>query len=174
MKLWYETHSTSTDNERGIMSGHLDVDLSETGRAQAAELGLRYAHRSVRKLYTSDLTRAVSTAQIAFAQTGIPRIADPRLRECDYGEWSGGPTRQAHGTWVNFIDAPFPNGESLRDVVRRIERFLEDLPDEGPILIIAHRAPWYAFEHLLKGRDLAEVVNSPWFWQPGWEYDLRR
>jgi hypothetical protein len=39
-------------------------------------------------------------------------------------------------------------------------------------LVVAHRAPWYALENLIRGRDLKELVTSAWKWQPGWEYDV--
>jgi broad specificity phosphatase PhoE len=37
-------------------------------------------------VFTSDLGRAVETADIAFGGTGIPVRRDARLRECDYGD----------------------------------------------------------------------------------------
>jgi alpha-ribazole phosphatase/probable phosphoglycerate mutase len=173
MKLWFEAHSTSIDNERGIASGHRDAPLSGAGCLQAAELGRRYAERSLRIVYTSDLTRAVSTAEIAFAGRDVLRVSDERLRECDYGRWSGCPVQQLNDARQQFIDDPFPEGESFRDVVSRVQSFLRGLSrDDAPILLVAHRAPWYALEHLIRGRDLADVVSSPWAWQPGWEYDL--
>ena len=173
MKLWFETHATSTDNERGLASGYRDAPLSATGRVQAAELGTRYAERALRRVYTSDLERSTSTAQIAFGQTEIERVPDRRLRECDYGSWSGCSVRQMDAGRADFVDQPFPGGESFRDVVCRVESFLHDLAQvEGPVLIIGHRAPWYALEHLINGRDLLQVVSAPWTWQPGWEYEL--
>jgi hypothetical protein len=58
-------------------------------------------------------------------------------------------------------------------VVRRVELFLQQIRgNQDPILLIAHRAPWYALEHLLCERDLREVISCPWRWQPGWEYEL--
>lgn len=173
MKLWFETHSTSVDNERGVASGHLDIPLSEKGRLQAAELGPRYADRSLAFVYTSDLKRASDTGEIAFAGRQLVTLQDPRLRECDYGTWSGCPVKQLDTARADFIEKPFPEGESYRDVVRRTESFLQEIKrGRGPVLVIAHRAPWYALEHLIRGRDLMEVVAAPWIWQPGWEYDV--
>lgn len=173
MELWYETHSTSADNERGIASGHLDTPLSGLGRTQAAELGLRHAGSGFRTIYTSDLARAIDTARIAFAGTAIPRIRDPRLRECDYGAMSGCAVERLNAVRHDFISVPFPDGESLTGVVRRMRSFLNDLDrSAGPVIVIAHRAPWYALEHIVKGRDLAEIVAAPWHWQPGWQYNL--
>ena len=173
MKLWFETHSTSVDNERGIASGHLDPPLSQLGHMQAAELGVRYAGRRLGIIYTSDLNRAVSTADIAFTGASIRRVRDSRLRECNYGNWSGCPVQALHEAKDTFLEIPFPDGESFHDVVRRIESFLKDVDrGAGDVLVIAHRAPWYALERLLRGRPLSEIVSAQWKWQPGWEYDL--
>jgi broad specificity phosphatase PhoE len=173
MKLYFETHSTSVDNELGRASGHLDVDLSETGRVQAGELGARYASRALGVVYTSDLRRASAAAAIAFAARNLALVQDRRLRECDYGTWSGCSVQQLEPVRARFIDEPFPGGESYRDAVRRVEAFLNELDgNAGPVLLVGHRATWYALEHLLAKRDLAEVVASPWKWQPGWQYEL--
>ena len=173
MKLWFETHSTSVDNERGIASGHRDVPLSQRGLIQACELGIRYSEHRLGMVYTSDLMRASFTVEIAFARRELPRKQDARLRECDYGAWSGCPVEQLESARLAFVDEPFPGGESFRDVVRRVEQFLNELCSGGEsVLVVAHRAPWYALENLIRGRDLKELVTSAWKWQPGWEYDV--
>ena len=38
------------------------------------------------------------------------------------------------------------------------------------MVVIGHRATYYALEHLLGRAALAEVVAAPWHWQPGWTY----
>ena len=67
VELVYETHSISVDNERGIATGWLPGELSEEGRRLAAELGKRRRHDGIACVFTSDLRRAVETAEIAFA-----------------------------------------------------------------------------------------------------------
>ena len=71
---------------------------------------------------------------------------------------------------------PFPNGESDQQVVDRVSEWLSETSreiDTGPLLVIRHRATFYAFEHLLNRVTLHEAVTSPWMWQPGWTYNLR-
>ena len=70
IELVYETHSTSTHNEAGIATGWLDGELSEVGRRQAEELGARRRDDGLAVVYTSDLNRAIQTADIAFAGVG--------------------------------------------------------------------------------------------------------
>lgn len=175
MRLIYETHSTSIDNERGIASGHNNPDLSPTGEEQAAEMGKRYANYEIAAVYCSDLLRARRTAEIAFGARGLPIIADERLRECNYGEMNGAPTAGIRSVAGQHVFEPFPGGESYADVAERVRAFLDDVRakhESGTIVIVAHRAPHYALEHLLNGRDLAEVVTGEWAWQPGWVYEL--
>ena len=82
----FETHSTSVDNELGIATGWNQGELSDIGREQARELGERRRDDGIAVVFTSDLRRAVQTAELAFAGTPLPVIRDARLRECDYGD----------------------------------------------------------------------------------------
>jgi broad specificity phosphatase PhoE len=128
-------------------------------------------------VFTSDLRRAVDTAEIAFAGSGIPVHEDWRLRECNYGELNGAPVAEIESERLRRIEVPFPGGESYRDVVERTESFIEDLPIElegARILLIAHSANRWALQHLLEDRELAEVIAEPFDWQEGWLYRLDR
>ena len=176
MRLIYETHSTSTDNEVGVASGHNDPGLSAAGRRQAVELGERRAADDIAVVFCSDLLRARRTAEIAFGDSGLPVVVDARLRECNFGEMNGRAADEVHGARRNHVTEPFPGGESYSDVVRRVSEFLEHASRQhgaATVLVIAHRAPHHALEHLLNHRDLAEVVNGAWEWQPGWVYEVR-
>lgn len=175
VEIVFETHSTTEDNERGIATGWLDGRLSETGRRQARELGERRRHDDLAAVFTSDRGRAVETAAIAFAESGIPIHQDRRLRECDYGTLNGMPASQVEAERSRHIDEPFPGGESYRQVVDRLKSFLDDLPptfDGGRIIIIGHSATRWALDHLLRGAQLADLVDAPFQWQEGWLYVL--
>jgi broad specificity phosphatase PhoE len=166
--IWYETHSTSTDNEEGIASGHSDPALSLRGEYQAAELRARYPH--VQTVWCSDLQRSYQTAEIAFGSQATIR-KDARLREIDFGDMTRAQSAEIEATRSWYIDRPYPNGECYLDVCLRVQSFLDDLGEPSAShLIIGHRATWYALEHLLEGRDLLQVVSAPWRWQPGWQY----
>lgn len=74
------------------------------------------------------------------------------------------------------VEKPFPEGESYRQVVGRIEAFLADLVpvyEDRQVLVIGHAATRWAPDHLLTGADLADLVNAPFAWHEGWSYQLR-
>jgi len=175
IQVVYETHSTSTDNEVGIATGWAPGRLSETGRRQARELGERRRRDGIEAVLTSDLRRAVETAEIAFAGSGIPVQKDARLRECDYGALTGVPVDRLAAERRLRVDVPFPGGQSYRDVVDRMRELLRALAAGragGRVLLVSHSANRWALECLLGGAVLEEVVDAPFTWRAGWEYGL--
>lgn len=175
VELIFETHSISEDNERGIATGWLDGQLSERGHVAAKQLGERRLHAGADVVFCSDLGRAVETAEIAFAGSGVPVYRDPRLRECDYGRLNGMPVARIEAERLARIDEPFPSGESYRQVIERTREFLVDLArdwDGKRVVVIGHSATRWALDHLIHGRDLTEVIVAPFAWQEGWRYEL--
>lgn len=170
-----ESHATSVDNEAGVASGHRDVPLSDRGRRQAAEMGERYAGRRIDAVYCSDLQRAYETAEIAFTGRGIPIMRDRRLRECDYGEFTGRGRTEIGIERTRRLTEPFPGGESIAQAVRRIGGFLCDLHaqyDSKTVLIIGHSATHHGLEHWINGVSLEEAVAERGTSQPGSTYVL--
>lgn len=171
----FETHATSRDNEAGLASGWFDVDLSEAGVRQAIELGERRRGSRLAAVHCSDLRRARRTAELAFAGVPVPILTDPRLRECDYGAFTCAASSVVERMRLERIRDPFPGGESYEKATRRVNTWLDEMRGAAgadPILVIGHRATWYALEHLLTGRPLEEVIAAPWQWRPGWTYAL--
>lgn len=169
----FETHSTSEDNERGIATGWLGGRLSAQGREQAAELGRRRRDDGIELVVCSDLERAVETARIAFEGSDIPVRLDPRLRECDYGDWNGMSRERLEAERLRRVDEPFPGGESWRQAVARVDGFLGELAASSMprrVLLIGHIATRWALERRVHGTPLETLAVMPFHWQPGWEY----
>jgi broad specificity phosphatase PhoE len=177
LTLYYSPHMTSVDNEIGRASGHADVPLSTLGRQQAQELGQHYATFSLDAISCSDLQRASTTAQIAFAGGALPLVPDARLREYDYGDLTQYPVAQVEEEFPRRITEPFPHGESLLMVVQRVGAFLRDALqqyDGKSIVVIGHRATRYGLEYWCGDASLEEIVRTPWQWReiPIWRYEL--
>jgi broad specificity phosphatase PhoE len=173
LEIVFETHSTSIDNERRIASGWLDPELSETGRQQAHRLGQRRLAEHIDFVFSSDLRRAVQTAQLAFGDMRILISHDWRLRECNYGDLNGATTSHVKRVRASHVETPFPNGESYRQVVERVDDFVATLRRERPgtsVVVIGHSATRWALDHLLLATPLQELVAASAEWQPGWHY----
>ncbi len=87
-------HGESEWNARNLFTGWVDVDLSDTGRAEAARAAelLREAGIEPDVLHTSVLRRAIRTAQIALGGIGrdwLPVRRSWRLNERHYGALQG-------------------------------------------------------------------------------------
>ena len=175
-EIVFETHALTEDNERGIATGWLPGRLSARGRDNAAAMGRRRSHDGIAAVFSSDLRRSVETAEIAFDQTDIPVLFDWRLRECDFGVLNGSPGAPLRADRAQYIDRPYPGGESHRQAVRRVAGLLADLPsrwDRQRVMVIGHLATYRALEHVINGVPVEDIVAGDFTWRPeGWEYRL--
>jgi 2,3-bisphosphoglycerate-dependent phosphoglycerate mutase len=175
VRIVFETHQTTEDNEAGIATGWLPGRLSALGREQAVELGERRRNDGLDVVFSSDLARAHDTVELAFAGSALPVLLDWRLRECDYGELNGAPREQVHAARRTQPTTPFPGGESWQQAATRVGRFLADLPlrwEGARVLVVGHTATRIGLDHHLGGASLADALAADVAWQPGWEYVL--
>lgn len=175
IKIIFEAHSTTIDNEAHLASGWNDVDLSELGIKQCQELKDRYINANIDAIFPSDLQRAVKTAIPLASAKHIPVYPDKRLRECDYGDLTQAPKDEVESQKPQRIETPFPNGESYQDCMRRMGEFLAWVKEnfEGKtVLIIGSRATHYGLDHHINGVRVEDAVAQKFVWQPGWQYEL--
>jgi alpha-ribazole phosphatase/probable phosphoglycerate mutase len=175
IELVFETHSMTEDNDAGRATGWLPGRLSAQGRDQARQLGERRSGDGIAAVFSSDLARAAETTAIAFGQTRIPVLYDWRLRECDYGQRNGMPVAELHGGRHHHLDRPYPGGESWRQAVERVGRFLGDLPlrwSGQRVLLIGHVATRWGLDHFIDGIPLERLAGEEFAWREGWEYRL--
>lgn len=177
IKIQYFVHGTTTDNAAKLCSGWKEAMLNDDGKEQAKNLGNVSKARGDEFdiIFTSDLKRAIESSNIAFPI--IKKVRDKRLRECNYGDLDGESKNLV--IYEEHIETPFPNGESLKDVEKRMREFIQYLKDNyngKTIGIIAHRAPQLALDVILKGKTWEEANKEDWRkkgdWQPGWEYEI--
>jgi 2,3-bisphosphoglycerate-dependent phosphoglycerate mutase len=168
----FETHAWSEDNDRGLATGWLPGRLSERGRALARELGDRRRDDGIEAVFSSDLRRAVETVELAFPDR-VP-LLDWRLRECDYGALNGRPAAEVHGA-VRSLDDRYPDGETWREAVARVDRFLDDLALRWAgrrVLVVGHMAVYWALEERVHGTGLERLLARDFTWQEGWVYEV--
>ena len=172
VKIIYFVHGTTFDNASGKCSGWKQVELNDLGKEQAINLGKNTTYK-FDELFTSDLVRAITSANLAFPE--YDKKVDKRLRECNYGDYDGGDKNLV--IYEEHIHNKFTNGESLEDVEKRIREFVDYLKenyDGQTVGIVAHRAPQLAFEVITKNISWEEAIQNDWRktkdWKPGWEY----
>ncbi|HHV79957.1 MAG TPA: histidine phosphatase family protein [Firmicutes bacterium] len=150
-------HGETKWNRDGLFRGRRDVELNETGLAQAEA-----AARAIwpwlvlpltpAKIISSPLARASATAQALQTVSGLPMSTDEGLSDLDYGALEGCTVEEAEkrfpGVYLTWRADPaavvFPGGESLQEAAGRIETFLarEFLTlKEGCVIAVSHRVP---------------------------------
>ncbi|TKJ27570.1 histidine phosphatase family protein [Blastococcus sp. CCUG 61487] len=132
-------HGQSEWNAAGLMQGQTaHVPLTALGRTQAEAAADELARLAPGALFTSDLLRAVQTAEACARATGLPAVPTSALREQGYGVLEGRPS---HELWdvVDWTDAHWSaeGGESLAELHGRVRSYLVDLCAEPPAEVIA-------------------------------------
>jgi len=176
--ITYFVHGTTTDNEQHLATGWLPGELSEKGREQAKDLGNQAAGVTFDAVFCSDLERAIESATLGFGDK-YTIIQDGRLREANYGDMNGKP-HTFKDTMEDFVDSPFPGGESYRDTEKRLRdfcKFLKENYDGKHIAIVAHQAPQLALEVILNDKTWDEAIVQDWrrtkaFQPGGWKYTV--
>jgi probable phosphoglycerate mutase len=143
-------HGQSEWNALGRWQGQADPPLSELGRQQAFSAARRLG--TVDAIVSSDLERAMHTAQIISGQLGVGPVAvEPQLRERDAGEWSGLTREDIDERYPGYLEqhrrpASVESDEALlartHEALDRIHATYEG----AEVIVIAHGGVVYALE----------------------------
>lgn len=166
IKITFFGHAITTDNEQGLATGWLPGKLSQAGIKQAKEWGKLISSQQFDVVFSSDLKRAIDSAKLVFGKK-YKIIQDERLRECNYGDYTRKPAKEFKDKekMILHINKPFPNGESYKDVEKRVADFLEFLKknyNEKHIAIFSHKAPRMSLYVLIKGKTWKQAINNFW------------
>jgi len=126
MKLFLIRHGQTTANLNQTYAGQSDVPLTETGRKEAEAIRPILKQFTFDRVYSSDLSRALDTQQLALP--GVQAQTTPLLREFALGSLVGKSFAEVREKWGAQIAktrdySPF-GGESSQDVCRRLREFL--------------------------------------------------
>jgi 2,3-bisphosphoglycerate-dependent phosphoglycerate mutase len=134
-KLFVFRHAQTTDNVSHTFSGSRDPELTESGIEEAKKIGEELKNEKVTKAYCAPNSRTKHTLEIVLKDhTDVDMIADPRLRERDYGDLTGLnkdeialKNPKEWPLWHRSYDTPPPGGESIKDVEVRVMDFLKEM-----------------------------------------------
>lgn len=177
VKILYFVHGTTTDNLEHKSTGWVPGKLSEKGIQQSLDLRKQINLDEIDIAVSSDLKRAIDSAEYVFG--GEKNILhDKRIRECNYGDLNGKDTSLVK--YEDHIVEAFPNGESLKDVEKRVREFCEYLLenyDGKCVALVSHKAPQLALDVITKNISWEEAIEKDWrktkSWRPGWEYIIK-
>jgi broad specificity phosphatase PhoE len=139
-------HGDTEWSNSGKHTGRTDIPLTTAGEAAAAVLGRALADYRIVGAFTSPLSRAWRTAELA----GLPDAkVDPDLQEWDYGGYEGLTTPQivqARPGWELWRDGVIPGdsqhpGETVEQVGARADavlRRVRPLLADGDVALFAH------------------------------------
>ncbi len=138
-----------TEGDAGSYYGHIDICMSQQGVKQAEMLRERLASENFNYIYSSDLKRALATAEIIATAHKLKVIPRSNLRELDFGELASMTFEEMKEHYLGAVgllsgqdlDISAPNGESLRQMSTRIRRFVTEVKKQPPkqmSLVVAH------------------------------------
>lgn len=147
--LFVVRHGETLWNQQGLLQGHLDSPLSELGVNQANALAEYFSKCDWDLIVSSDLTRAVRTAEIIKGASDKQVLTDNRLRERNLGIVQGLTVKEFgekyHEESVKFneggADYAIPGGESIGQRFKRSITCIKELAERykgNKIIIVTH------------------------------------
>lgn len=172
--IYLARHGETPWNQEGRWQGRTDIALSETGRAQAATLAIRLARLGDRigRVLTSDLCRALETAEIVSRALGLPPpVVDARLRERGFGVFEGLTREEClsryPAEWARYEQDRRlhpPGGEPQEEVAERFSTAVGEAlaghpAGDGALLIVAHGGALRSFLSVRFSRPFPAIAN---------------
>jgi probable phosphoglycerate mutase len=140
VRLYLVRHAESVLNATRVVQPP-DTPLSDVGRAQAERIGARLAGAGVGRIVSSDLPRAVVTAEAIARHTGAPLALDADLQERSYGAIRGTPYAELREDIFGPDYVP-PEGESWEVFHARVDRawarVLAAAGGPGALAVVTH------------------------------------
>ncbi len=148
--LYIVRHGQTVDNLENRIQGHTDSPLTDLGVRQAEAVAERLSDESFTAIYSSDLGRAVRTAEIIASRHKLLVKTIPLVREIYLGIAQGltasefaAQYPEEYRLWSTRSVANRPPGaESIEDLTARCAEFIEfvlrEHPGGGKIAVIGH------------------------------------
>lgn len=149
-RIYLVRHGQSVGNLKRVVAGHIDVDLTPLGLAQAEETARYLKDVPFTHIYSSSLLRARKTAIPHLSYHNVPITYLDELKEINCGVWENIPRSQLEGKdeqydlfWSEFGTCVIPGGDSVAEAGVRFRDEVISLACKHPdqtILIVTHAA----------------------------------
>ncbi len=146
MKLILVRHGETDSNLNRVIMGHSNIPLNERGQEQAELVAQRLLPERINFAYSSDLERAVRTADVILRyHPSVSRIPTPLLREKSYGVDEGKSQdevqKMIQSSTFPFQEYKSKDGESYLELQQRAIQFYRGLfpqHDNDIVLAVSH------------------------------------
>jgi alpha-ribazole phosphatase/probable phosphoglycerate mutase len=154
----------------GRFCGHSDPELSGTGRQQLVGMAAQLQRCPLSIVYTSDLKRAVQTAEAIASPRNLPLQIRASLREIHFGAWEGQSWEEIESadpvsasSWLKAYpyNTP-PGGEAFRDFEQRVRDELEalaEVPGDEVAAAVTHAGFIRTSLSLISGAPIRSIIN---------------
>jgi len=133
------------DNEKYV-GGWSDGKLTKKGikQVKSATNYIEKIDFKIECIYTSDVKRAIQTANIVNSKLNVNIIENSIFRELDKGLLTGMKVDVAKRIYPEYfynldINTKYPNGESMMELYQRIKRNIDFILSLDNSLIVTHR-----------------------------------
>lgn len=143
MRLLVVRHGRTDWNDLKKVQGLADIELNETGKMQAKEVGKSLENEKIDLIICSPLKRTRQTANIINEGKNIDIIYDERIKERDFGEFEGLNRKEFDylGYWTYSKNYKYENAENIQVFFKRIFDFLNDIKEkykDKTVLLVIH------------------------------------
>ncbi|WP_129596153.1 alpha-ribazole phosphatase [Anaerophilus nitritogenes] len=149
MNLILVRHGEIEENHKALYCGFTDSALTERGILQAKEMSEQLKEEKIDMIVSSNLKRAIKTAQMIHQHHKVKIIEDENLREMNFGLWEGLSyhtikekyPKELQKWQEDWIGYRVPKGESLAQMYERVVECIKRIRKEYKnqnILIVSH------------------------------------
>jgi broad specificity phosphatase PhoE len=172
MKIYITRHGETQWNEKGLMQGWKNSDLTEKGIENAKRLAERLKDINFDVIYCSPLDRAIDTAKYINGESNTKIVMVESLKEMGFGSWEGmehSKIKELHyEQYTSFYERPHlykpqENGESFEGLLMRVKKAWDEILEAGGnnILIVTHAVVLKTLYTIIKKLELKDIWNLP-------------
>lgn len=161
-------HGQDIDNEKGILNGHRDTDLTSLGKDQALRVAKKLRDKDIEVILSSPLKRTRQTAEIIAREFNLEVVPEGLLVERDFGILTGKPVSRIKDLAKEVLDTDqvsyFLEVEGAEDfpaLIKRANRLLVKIREkyglDKNILLVTHG-------------DIGKMIRATynnWTWEEG-------
>lgn len=171
-RIYLIRHAEAEGNLYRRIHGHYDSLVTENGQKQMEALGRRFESVPIDAVYSSDLIRTRTTAEVIRGPRKLPLNIKRELREIHMGSWEdrtwGEVLREDADTMDRFVHRPFqwsvPGSESFLDMHRRMAESITEIAERHTgetVAIVSHGTAIRSALCYFSGRPPEEVNRIP-------------